>query len=263
MVWQTMAFLQLRRSVGRLVSARRRSGAVSTTAQWLAVDRCAEQLTHHSNSKGNGRGVRVGIMNGHYRMGNKRFLALATRRARAGRDVAAMRSGVGKLAVRNCRGLTLWIACVVAGCAPLAATVASPVPPSSVPSSMFGRVCSPDQARTHIGAFMQAANASDRAALERTLSSAVVWVHEAISQTEVRRAYGRDAAITQLLAHPGEVMALRSLQVNAELSWTGYTGFGADVERTIADHTFMQHGKGELACSGPFEGIVVWSFGVD
>jgi len=124
-------------------------------------------------------------------------------------------------------------------------------------------VCSSDQARAHIEALMQAANASDRAALERTLSSALVWFHEAISPTEIRRAYGRDEAVTQLLAHPGELMALRGLQVSAEPSWTGYTGFGAEVDRTIAGRTFMQHGKGELACSGPFEGIVIWSFGIE
>jgi hypothetical protein len=124
-------------------------------------------------------------------------------------------------------------------------------------------VCPPEDARTHIEAFMRAVNASDRAALERVLSPALVWVHEAITPNEFRTAYGRDSALTELLAHPGDSMTLRSLQVNAQQSFSGSTGFGAEVDRTIAGRTFLQHGKGEVECTGALEGIVVWSMGID
>lgn len=113
-----------------------------------------------------------------------------------------------------------------------------------------------------IEAFMNAVNQNDSAAIERTLSPVLVWFFEVIPGGETRTAYGHDAAAREIELHHGESMSLLSLDVSSTLSWSGGTGFSAEVLRSVDGVSFRQLGKGELRCHGEWSGIVVWSMGL-
>jgi hypothetical protein len=148
---------------------------------------------------------------------------------------------------------TLFVACAN----PLTAQPSPSPQPSLAPG-----VCAPDDARAHVEAFMAASNASDLAAINRTLSPALVVFYETLPDGQTRRAYGHDAAAREVASHSGESMALLNLQVSAEPSWDGATGLGLEVSRTVDGISFRQFGKGEVRCGGDLDGIVVWGVGL-
>ena len=150
------------------------------------------------------------------------------------------------------------MAMLFVACANLPSAQPSPSPrPSLAPG-----VCAPDDARAHVEAFMAAFNANDAVAINRTLSPVLVWFFETLADGQSRTAYGHDAAAREVASHSGESMALLNLQVNAEPSWDGATGFGVELSRTVGGISFRQIGKGELRCGGEWDGIVVWSVGL-
>jgi hypothetical protein len=153
--------------------------------------------------------------------------------------------------------LVLIVAGIAVGHAMEPSTATPPTPPS-----LARGVCAPDDARAHIEAFMAAFNANDAVAINRTLSPVLVWFFETVAEGQTRTAYGHDAAAREVAGHAGESMALANLQVSAEPSFDGATGFGAEVRRTVGGVSFRQIGKGELRCGGEWDGIVVWSMGL-
>jgi hypothetical protein len=155
-------------------------------------------------------------------------------------------------------GVTVLAAALALSCTSPPISQPSPSPQASVAPG----VCTPDDARAHIEAFMAAANAGDSVAINRTLSPVLVWFFETLADGRTRTAYGHDAAAREVASHFGESMTLINLQVNPELGWDGATGFGVEVSRTVGGSAFRQIGKGELRCGGEWDGIVVWSVGL-